>query len=416
MRAYKHWSVEKGGARLQRMSMRAILVCIGLSVVLGVSYGLFLAQPSQKTPSAVAPAQVADEPTYISVQGRYLLNGTIFWGRGIEKWSALSGGGYDYAQPFSGLQTFERDKYDAWVADLECPVMDIVIPYVVQERSLQFNCRPEYLPEAAKYFDIINLANNHSGDKGEEGFEETRRRVTDAGMQVYGHYDPGVEEDRCEVIALPVRLKDMPGYEDEATLPVAFCAYHYFGRMPRDGELAHIRQYSDVMPVFAFVHMGTEYLPQADVGQVAVARAVIDQGAEFVVLNNPHWVQNTEVYRGKLIFYSTGNFIFDQLDKEGTRSASLDVTMDIPYDNMVKKWIKLGVACEAKKLHDQCFSAAKQQKLKKVTPKLTFDVVAGDNSGRLTKRADPTVQAAIEQRTNWADTLQKLGQSSAANN
>jgi hypothetical protein len=410
MSAGKHWTAEGGtDNKRRRISMRVVLVCVGISIVAGVGYGLFLAQPGEKPKTTKATATKEAKPEYESVQGRYLMNGTIFWGRAIEKWSAQAGG-YDYARPFSALDTFSPEQYDAWVADLECPVLDTVIPYTTQVATLQFNCRPEYLTEAAKYFDIIDLANNHTGDKGEEGFQETRRRVTDAGMQAYGNYDPGVEQDRCEVISLPVRLLQKDKTEKDAELPVAFCAYHYFGRMPRDGELEYMKQYSKVMPVFAFVHMGTEYLTEANTYQVEVAHKVVEQGAEFVVLNNPHWVQNTEVYKDTLIFYSTGNFIFDQIDKEGMRSASLDVTMSIPYNDAMGQWVELSESCEAKKLHDQCFATVKQQKLTKPKLQLTYDVVAGDNSGKLTKRANPAIQAEIEQRTNWADTLQKLGQ------
>lgn len=395
---------------LSRPWYRRRLFIVGVVIILiltaGVGYSLSQEDKPKPQPNRVA---VAEPETEIeSVSGRYLMNGTIFWGRAIEKWSAKTGGGYDYARPFSGLNTFGREQYDAWVADLECPVMDIVIPYATQINNLQFNCRPEYLAEAVKYFDIIDLANNHSGDQGEDGFEETRQNVLKAGMQVYGNYDPGVKEDRCEVMALPVRLQQSDDQETKASMPVAFCAYHYFGRMPRAGELEYMKQYTTTMPVFAFIHMGTEYLTEANPFQVEVAHAAVDQGVDFVVLNNPHWVQNTEVYKDTLIMYSTGNFIFDQIDSEGMRSVSLDVTMKLNYDDNLAKWLQLGDSCKA--FQDDCFTKAKTQKLKKPEVDYTFGVVAGDNSGKLTKKAGPAIQKAVEERTNWADTLLQLKQ------
>lgn len=353
-------------------------------------------------------AKVEVKQSVKEVTGNYLMNGTIFWGRGIEKWSQRANGTYDYARPFSGLHTFEPQKYDAWVADHECPILDIVIPFSTQVNNLVFNCRPEYLSEAAKYFQFMNLSNNHSYDQGKDGFIETRQRIIDAGVQPFGNHDPSVKEDICEVMALPVRLKKHGGGEEKATLPVAFCAWHYFQREPYEGEIEHMKQYAAIMPVFAFVHMGTEYLTKAAPIQQEIARRVIDAGAEFVIANNPHWVQNSEAYKGKLIVYSTGNFIFDQLDAEGMRSVSIGVQMTLPYNENTAKWLALGPECKA--LHDTCFDNAKQQQLTKLRPSFKFEAVAGDNSGKLTKKGNTSLQQAIEQRLNWQETLRQLGQ------
>jgi hypothetical protein len=175
--------------------------------------------------SSKSTKTASKNPKVSSVDGRYLFNGTIFWGRAIEKWSQNPDGTYDYAHPFSQLKTFNRDKYDAWVADLECPVLDIEIPYQVQVDQLKFNCRPEFLTEAVKYFNIIDLANNHSGDQGLDGYTKTQETVIKAGAQTYGHYDPSLTDDTCQVISLPVRIKMTDKMQKNASLPVAFCAW-----------------------------------------------------------------------------------------------------------------------------------------------------------------------------------------------
>lgn len=393
----KHWIIGLG--------------CALLVVLFGLGAWLALANKpasqtsnTTETPKNEPPAG----PTYTEVNGRYLMNGTIVIARAVEKWSRLADGSYDYKRPFSGLHTFQPELYDNWIADFECPSLDITIPYQVQVDLLQFNCRPEFMAEAAKYFDVLDLANNHSGDRGRDGFEETRNRLVAQGFQPHGHYDPSIKQDICEVIGLDIRLKKSDGTEDKAVMPIAFCAWHYFGRMPAAGEIEHMTQYSKIMPVFAFVHMGTEYLTTANAYQVDIAHRIVDAGADFVIGNNPHWVQNSEVYKGKLIFYSTGNFIFDQIDAEGMRSASVDVTMNMSYDQNVASWLALGEAC--KKLHDDCFEQAKAKNLARPTFKLTYGVVAGDNSGKLTKKGSPALQQAIEQRTNWAETIRQLGQ------
>lgn len=340
-----------------------------------------------------------------SVEGKYLFSGTIVMARAVEKYA-----NGDYSQPFSKFSSFKPDQYDGWLADWECPSDgDVVIPYAQQVANTVFNCRPEWLPEIAKYFNVMNLANNHTSDAGPAVFKKTQNYLTKAGLQIVGNYDPAVEKDRCEVIALPVRINMPDSSTTKGMLPVAYCAWHYFERPPRAGEIETAQKYAEVMPVFGLMHVGTEYVAKAGADQEMVARKIIDSGAEFVIGNSPHWVQNTEVYKGKLIAYSTGNFIFDQLEAETNRGASIEVAAEIPYDDNVAQWLELGESC--KKQYDDCLRQAKAAGLKKIDMQLSFGVVASTGGVReVTQKAPTSVQKAVETRMNWAQTLQKLGQ------
>jgi poly-gamma-glutamate synthesis protein (capsule biosynthesis protein) len=284
------------------------------------------------------------------------------------------------------------------------------IPYQVQVDNLKFNCKPEFLPEAAKYFQLINLANNHSGDQGYGPFDETRAALKKNNIQYFGHPDPAQTHETCEVIALPVRISKSDGSEQKAQLPVAFCAWHYFFRKPEPGEIETMRRYAEVMPVFAFVHMGTEYQASASSAQRDIAHAVIDNGASFVIANNPHWVQDSEAYKGKLIVYSTGNFIFDQqpLGRESTRSVSIDTTITLKYDNNVQRWLDLGPSCVT--YQDDCLAKAEAQALQKPQLSFRYTAVAGDSAGVFTRRADAALQASVEERLGWTQTLKGLTQ------
>jgi poly-gamma-glutamate synthesis protein (capsule biosynthesis protein) len=59
-------------------------------------------------------------------------------------------------------------------------------------------------------------------------------------------------------------------------------------------------------------HWGVEYEHTPTTQQQREAHAFIDAGADLVVGAHPHVVQSTEVYKDKAIFYSLGNFMFDQ--------------------------------------------------------------------------------------------------------
>lgn len=353
------------------------------------------------------------KPEKVRVEGRYLFNGTVVWARHMQTWSANADGTTNYAYPFSGLNTFDRSKYDAWTADLECPVMAEDIPVSQQVSETAFNCRPEFLPEAAKFFDIFNLANNHTRDfNGQAALDETRTQLAKNGIQYFGDFEPGKLSNACEVMALPVRvISSTEGKETsvKGDLPVAFCSWHYFFRLPSPGEIETMKQYTAVMPTFAFIQAGIEYRASADEYQRMMAKKAADQGPSFVVVNSAHWVQDGEVYNGVPILYSTGNFIFDQQSNaEVMRSASLDGNMTIKYTPELDKWLALGASCKAHK--DTCFEQIKTEGLQKPELSFTYDLVAGDGSNKLTKRADATVQAAVEQRVGWAAIKSALGQ------
>jgi hypothetical protein len=403
-------SYHLGTVRHSKKKLIVIISCLLTVVALAATgYILFPHEPKPKKAVAsriIKPEIVQSTVKPESLSGHYLFNGTIFWGRGIEHWAQKPDGTYDYAHPFSGLGTFGRDKYDAWVADLECPITSKDVSFKTQVDDLIFNCRPEYTAEAGKYFNILDLANNHTDNMGPTGLPETRANLEKNNIQHFGNYDPGVASDTCEIISLPIKIVNSDKTLAAATLPVAFCAWHYFYRLPKDGEIEAMKVYSSLMPVFAFVHMGVEYNTVAQPTQVEIAHKVADQNPEFVIANNPHWIQNSEAYKGKLIVYSTGNFIFDQLDSEGMRSASIDLTATTPYNADLQKWLDIGPKCTA--FHDSCLNMIKQAGLAKPRLSLKYDVVAGDNSGKLTKKGSDQLLAQLKTRLDWDKTMKAL--------
>jgi len=74
-----------------------------------------------------------------------------------------------------------------------------------------------------------------------------------------------------------------------------------------------IKKYdSQVDWLIVSIHWGNEYLPQAEKWRVTLARQMVDAGADIIHGHHPHVWQDYEIYKNKPIFYSFGNFIFDQ--------------------------------------------------------------------------------------------------------
>ncbi len=385
-----------------------LAMLIAVALVVGYAGWRILGQRDNTVPPNASP-RVEVKHDVESVEAKYLFSGTVVPARAVENEARRADGSIDYDQPFSKLNTFNPQQYDAWTVDLECPVTDAEIPYRQQVANTIFNCRPEFVNAMSKYFSIANLANNHVYDMGKDKFPQMQQHVEKSGMQYLGNQDPAATKDVCEVMAMKVNLHKKGGQTEAGTLPIAFCAWHYFERDPYPGEFDVMKQYADIMPVVGLMQVGVEYVATAGADQRAIGRQIIDGGAEFVIGNSPHWVQDSDVYNGKLIFYSTGNFIFDQLDSETNRGASVEVTMSIDYDENVAQWLALGESCRAH--YDDCLEKAKQQKLQKIQPKFTYGLVASTTGYReITQKASPSVQAAVEQRANWAQTLKELGQ------
>ncbi len=362
------------------------------------------------TQNSIAPSDsdldnVIKTPQPQSISSNVLFTGNIYFGRYINDWSMLSPLQYQY--PFSRLNEFNREQYNAWISGLECPLAGSVnMTSAEEEAALQFNCSPNYLPEAAKWFTAVTLANNHTDNQGIEGFAETKQHLEENGIQYFGHYDPYIVSDNCEVIGLPVTIENNDNSIAKGKLPVAMCGFHGVFKIPPEEALAEMQKYGQYMPVIAMPHMGAEYQSAPDELKTAVYRSMIDNGADMVVGDHPHWIQTTESYKGHLILYSMGNFMFDQqFNSEVTRSAALSVLMSDANDNSnsLNGWLALGETCVAFK--DNCLETAKAQNLKKLDMSYKFGIVGSNDSDKINKPATPDQQASILQRLNWQSTL-----------
>jgi len=381
----------------------AIIVLIIISGVIAIFWANKTGAPQAENQVVTKP-----EPQPKTVTSNMLFLGNTYWGRYINDWSMASALKYKY--PFSRLNEFNRDQYDAWISGLECPLKTGVSMTSAEEDStLTFNCSPDYLPEAAKWFTAFTLANNHTDNQGIDGFNETRQQLDKFGIQYYGHYDPRVIEDICEVIAMPVTISKDDNSTAKGKLPVALCGFHAVFRIPTPEAVAEMGKYGKYMPVIAAPHMGVEYKTIPDQLKVDFYRSLIDGGADMVLGDHPHWIQGTESYNGHLIVYSMGNFLFDQQDQpDVVRSAGINVVMKTGADKpeMLSKWLALGDTCAT--FHDDCLAQAEKQGLTKLDMTYKFGVVGTNDGDKIVKPATPAQQTSILERLNWQTTMDNL--------
>lgn len=145
---------------------------------------------------------------------------------------------------------------------------------------------------------LVNLGNNHIMNFSRWGLEETKRYLDDAQVHYFGDPD-ALEEDR-------VARMDIGG------VPFSFVNWSDWTSDKTDHTVAQVKkEVESGRVVVVYTHWGEEYVPPVPRVR-ALAHQFVDAGAAIVIGSHPHIVQEHEVYEGKDIYYSLGNFVFDQ--------------------------------------------------------------------------------------------------------
>ena len=239
----------------------------------------------------------SSEPTSLKV----LIVGDMMLDRNVRNIINRTG----FEKFFSGAKELVQSA-DIAVANLEgafTPYPSVTAD--LKNKELQFTFDPALAPALADLgFDVLGLANNHSWNYGREGLEMTRRYIGGAGMMYYG--DPNNSTELSTVIT-----------KNGITIGfVGFHEFHYINFNNIFLEIARLRPLVDVLIVSP--HWGIEYDKKPTEKMVQWAHQFIDDGADAVIGTHSHIVGETEMYKGKKIYYSVGNFAFDQYFSKAT--------------------------------------------------------------------------------------------------
>ena len=236
--------------------------------------------------------------------------GDISYSRGVEK-TIKKQKNINY--PFLKIGDFLRSS-DLVFGNLETP---ITAGREISDREMIFRSNPgteQALKNAG--FSILSLANNHTPNFGESGLKDTFNYLKKADLDYIGAGENEIEANR-------------PIYREKKGIKFAFLAYNDLDVVPASYEASDQRAGTAFMNnekmikavkaakekvdfVIVSMHAGIEYTGKPNSSQTNFAHAAIDAGADLVIGHHPHVVQTMEEYKGKYIFYSLGNFVFDQ--------------------------------------------------------------------------------------------------------
>ena len=245
--------------------------------------------------------------------------GDISYSRGVERVIKKE---KSITYPFLKIQDYLKGA-DLVFGNLETPITQ---GPEIPDFKMIFRSNPgteKALKQAG--FSILSLANNHTPDFGEQGLKDTFNFLENAGIKYVG---AGQNEQEAY----------QPVYIGKKGIKFAFLAYNdpdvvpaFYGASANRAGTAFMRQEKMIETVkkakqkadFVIVsmHAGAEYSDRPNDPQINFAHAAIDAGADLVIGHHPHVVQTLEKYKGKYIFYSLGNFVFDQPQSEETKKG-----------------------------------------------------------------------------------------------
>jgi poly-gamma-glutamate capsule biosynthesis protein CapA/YwtB (metallophosphatase superfamily) len=232
-----------------------------------------------------------------------LFVGDIMLGRYVEM---LSNKANNELYPFQ--ETKEYLKRYITIANLEGPIPALHKPTPINGFSFSFSSSsPRILREGG--ITAVSLANNHMFDQGKAGYEHTKSELDKGGVLHFGGYAP-TENDYFET-----KVGTTPVIVYGITMIATGWNETQAHEITRKLRAAHPGAY-----LIAFVHWGDEYSTQNKY-QRAFGRALIDEGVDAIIGSHPHIVQGVELYKNKPIFYSLGNFIFDQYWEKDTEEG-----------------------------------------------------------------------------------------------
>lgn len=177
--------------------------------------------------------------------------------------------------------------------------------------AYDFAFAPMLIDSLKKYsFNFFNLANNHLSDQGERGIIETRRNLDNLKINYSGCQDKETGECSSTVISISGKKIGLAGFS---------MVYGKFNMAEATSTIQNLRKNNDL--VIVNIHWGVEYQHSFNLSQQKVAYNLIDAGADMIIGHHPHVVEGMEIYKKKAIFYSLGNFVFDQYFSPDTQEG-----------------------------------------------------------------------------------------------
>ncbi len=233
-----------------------------------------------------------------------LVGGDVMIGRTVN-YKAITYGNFDW--PYEKL-TDLFSKMDFNFINLESPVTESC---PIKNDGMIFCGKVNHIASMSKAgINAASVANNHMLNQGKDGLETTLNYLAENSITAVGIQNPAYVDIKGQKVALLA-------YTDIECYPGVACVDYEKIK----SEISVAKDNSDL--VIVMYHWGAEYKDYPNERQVEIAHLSIDAGADLILGNHPHWIQPFEMYKDKLVMYSHGNLVFDQMWSQKTREGVL---------------------------------------------------------------------------------------------
>jgi len=197
-------------------------------------------------------------------------------------------------------------------ANHEGPIHEIYTP---TSKSIAFRFKPDVVWELKKAgINIVSVANNHALDQGWGGRDDTMKFLTQGGISFFGNPKNIVggegRDSNEKIVTISGAKVAFLGFDDTIFKIDSAAVGEYIKGLKARNDF-----------VIVSVHWGVEYTHNPGQRQKDLAHMFIDSGADIVFGHHPHVIQTMEIYNNKPIFYSMGNFVFDQYFSTDTQEG-----------------------------------------------------------------------------------------------
>ncbi len=284
--------------------------------------------------------------------------------------------GLDY--PFKKLKTILEDS-DLIIGNLEAPFGHEGVP--VQEKTYTFQVNPDLVKVLiAGRVNVVSLGNNHILDYGFESLKETLDLLKENNI-----YFAGAGESRnqaCSPAIIKIKNKVIAFFSYNLTFPESFWSTDTTGGTCFPSHKFVYKNIRETRKIADYIivacHWGEELRETPKKYQKEFAHKLIDNGVDVVIGHHPHVNQGIEIYKGKIIAYSLGNFIFGSFSEHARRSMILKLFLN-DGKRIGGKIVPINVFNREIKFQPALLSSEEQQRFLEHLDSLSLELNQGKN-------------------------------------
>ncbi len=222
------------------------------------------------------------------------------------------------ANGFDPFRKINRKAGDIWIGNFEGVASNVTDK--VGFAGEVFRVHPKVL-QKLNHFSMYGFANNHAMQHGKEAYQQTFDAICSYGSKCFGANKQRsvIIKHQGKTVSLTGMCLRIDDFTDEPS-------YWY------NPEYKEIEKELNSLPNDAFkvlyIHWGNEYINRPSSAQKKFAHWLIDAGFDLIIGMHPHVLQGYEEYKGKYIFYSLGNFVFEMAWEPTTIGAVVKFDID----------------------------------------------------------------------------------------